>query len=297
MILTQLTYFEALAREQHFGRAAASCYVSTSTLSEAIRKLETEVGFPLVNRGKSAFQGITDEGRIVLGYARRILAEERSLTQDLTHRRGNLQATVRFGTIPSGTDVAADILSALVSAHPGVHVDMVSGLTSEEIITRVRDHELDAGVVHPLTDRRPRRTDGPLTFSPLGTTRFVVAGRPSLLEHLGETVTGVDLESVPLALLSRGMVAREGFDRATTDAGLDITPGAEATSVESLLALAATGSWVAVVPAPAVEATQLASRPLVAPEVRLDLALVRLDSRPTPVLSAAVHDAAAASRG
>lgn len=51
MLLSQLAYFEALAREEHFGRAAESCYVSTSTLSEAIRKLEAEVGFPLVNRG------------------------------------------------------------------------------------------------------------------------------------------------------------------------------------------------------------------------------------------------------
>ena len=40
MLLTQLRYFEALARERHFGRAAASCFVTTSTLSEAIRKLE-----------------------------------------------------------------------------------------------------------------------------------------------------------------------------------------------------------------------------------------------------------------
>lgn len=293
MILTQLTYFEALAREQHFGRAAASCYVSTSTLSESIRKLETEVGFPLVNRGRSAFQGITEEGGIVLGYARRILAEQRSLSQDLAHRRGRLQGTVRFGTIPSGTDCAAEILGGIVDEHPGVDVDLVAGLTSEDIITRVREHELDAGVVHPLSHPR----DEALTFTALGTTRFVLAGHPALLAGVGEQVTGADLQTLPLALLSRGIVAREGFDRAMADAGLDITPGAEATSVESLLALAGTGTWAAVVPAPSVGSTQLVARPLVDPQVRLDLALVRLDSRPAPVLSAAIDTAAGQLRG
>ncbi|CAM5413594.1 LysR family transcriptional regulator [Corynebacterium variabile] len=54
MLLTQLEYFDALARERHFGRAAASCFVTTSTMSEAVRKLEAELGVPLVNRGRSS---------------------------------------------------------------------------------------------------------------------------------------------------------------------------------------------------------------------------------------------------
>jgi DNA-binding transcriptional LysR family regulator len=39
MLFRQLEYFVALAREQHFAKAAQSCYVSQPSLSEAIRKL------------------------------------------------------------------------------------------------------------------------------------------------------------------------------------------------------------------------------------------------------------------
>ena len=37
MTLTELRYVVALAREKHFGRAAAACFVSQPTLSVAIR--------------------------------------------------------------------------------------------------------------------------------------------------------------------------------------------------------------------------------------------------------------------
>ena len=36
MVIRQLVYLAALAREKHFGRAAAACHVSQPTLSAAI---------------------------------------------------------------------------------------------------------------------------------------------------------------------------------------------------------------------------------------------------------------------
>ena len=140
MLLSQLTYFEALARERHFGRAAASCFVTTSTLSEAIRKLEKEVGSPLVNRSHSAFQGLTHEGELVLTYARRITADQRHLEEDLAAARGELSATVRVGVIPAGTGWAARLLDRIAEANPWVRFDLRAGLRSEEIVEGLRAH-------------------------------------------------------------------------------------------------------------------------------------------------------------
>ena len=58
MISRKYLYLIALAREKHFGRAAAACHVSPSTLSAAIRDLETELGVAVVERGKQ-FAGLT----------------------------------------------------------------------------------------------------------------------------------------------------------------------------------------------------------------------------------------------
>ena len=50
MFLRQLEYLTVLARERHFGRAANACQVSQPAPSSAIRKLELELGLPLVHR-------------------------------------------------------------------------------------------------------------------------------------------------------------------------------------------------------------------------------------------------------
>ena len=66
MTLTELRYVVALARERHFGRAAAGCHVSQPTLSVAIRKLEEELGLKLFER-RASHVALTDIGERIVG--------------------------------------------------------------------------------------------------------------------------------------------------------------------------------------------------------------------------------------
>ncbi|MFF2423588.1 LysR family transcriptional regulator [Streptomyces mirabilis] len=61
MLLRQLEYLVALARERHFAHAAAACFVSQPSLSAAIRRLEHELDVPIVRRGRR-YEGLTPEG-------------------------------------------------------------------------------------------------------------------------------------------------------------------------------------------------------------------------------------------
>ena len=63
MLLRQIEYLVALARERHFARAAAACFVSQPALSVSIAKLERELNVTLINRGHN-YQGLTPEGRL-----------------------------------------------------------------------------------------------------------------------------------------------------------------------------------------------------------------------------------------
>lgn len=300
MQFIHLTYFDALAREEHFGRAAHACFVSASTLSQAIRKFEAEVGFPLVRRGRASYQGLTAEGEVVLNYARRILAEQRSLEQDMASRHGTLEGTLRFGTIPAGTEQAATLIAHLTELHPGVKVELIGGLTSEQISSQILNHDLDAGIVHPAeaSGSGAAPETGALHQARLGRTSWAVCGHPEAFGASGAasstaTITGAELAELPLALLRHGTVARREFDRAHAGAGLSVTPGVEASSVELLKALAATGRWLAVVPEHTAPASRWETRRLVEPEVYLELAVARLESRPLPAMSAALDDAVA----
>ena len=82
MISRKYLYLIALAREKHFGRAAAACHISPSTLSAAIRDLEGELGVTIVERGQQ-FSGLTEEGRCVVDYAQRVAATAEGLLQEL----------------------------------------------------------------------------------------------------------------------------------------------------------------------------------------------------------------------
>jgi len=74
MTLAELRYLVAVADLSHFGRAAERCRVTQPTLSSQLRKLEENLGVPLVER-TTRFVTLTPIGKAVVAHARRILEE------------------------------------------------------------------------------------------------------------------------------------------------------------------------------------------------------------------------------
>jgi DNA-binding transcriptional LysR family regulator len=82
MMIRKLEYLIALAKEQHFARAASACHVSQPTLSTALRQLEAELGVVILEPG-ARYRGLTEKGELVLAFARRMAAECEQLHRDL----------------------------------------------------------------------------------------------------------------------------------------------------------------------------------------------------------------------
>ena len=99
MIAKKYLYLIALAKERHFGRAAAACHISPSTLSAAIRDLEQELDVVLVERGQS-FTGLTAEGRQVVEVAQRLAASARDLRDELAKSRAACRDACVWGSFP-----------------------------------------------------------------------------------------------------------------------------------------------------------------------------------------------------
>lgn len=244
MLFRQLEYFVALARERHFARAAAACYVSQPALSEAIRKLERELGVPLVRRGH-AFEGLTPEGDRLVLWARRILADRDALAEEVRALQTGLTGELRIGVIPAASGTLALLTDPFCAAHPLVRVRVETSLRTDDIVERIRRFELDAGIVYA----DGADTDG-LLRTPLYQERHVLLAGTDLLAGRGEDLTWPEALELPMCLLHKGMRGRQILDAALATRGLVATPRLESDSVATLLAHVRTGRWACVVPQP-----------------------------------------------
>ena len=147
MLLRQLEYFVAVARERHFARAAEACYVSQPALSTAIAKLERELNVTLIYRGQN-FEGLTLEGERLVVWAKRMLAEHDGLKAEAAAMRAGISGTLRLGTGPTVSTTTALPVAAFCALHPLAKVTICSRLSSTELLRQLRNFELDAAIAH-----------------------------------------------------------------------------------------------------------------------------------------------------
>lgn len=98
MTLTELRYIVAVARERHFGRAAASCFVSQPTLSVAVKKLEDELSIVLFERSAGDVT-LTPIGEQIVAQAQRVLEEAQTVKQIAQQGKDPLAGSLRLGAI------------------------------------------------------------------------------------------------------------------------------------------------------------------------------------------------------
>jgi DNA-binding transcriptional LysR family regulator len=142
MELRQLRYLVALAEERHFTRAAAREHIAQPALSQQIRRLEDEVGLPLVQRTTRRV-GLTDAGELLVARARRILSELDAAQSELEGLRGVMTGHVSVGAMHTMGPVDLSLALAIFhERHPGVELT-VREQASEELAEMLRADELD----------------------------------------------------------------------------------------------------------------------------------------------------------
>ena len=128
--LKQIRYFDALARELHFGRAADSCAVTQPALSMQIHEMEQNLGLALVERTRSGVQ-LTVKGQEIASRCARILGDVRDLIAYAQHANSVLAGALRLGVIPSVAPyLLPPLLPHLREAYPELerHVRGADGL-------------------------------------------------------------------------------------------------------------------------------------------------------------------------
>ncbi len=242
MNLRHLRYFVVLAHEGHYGHAAKVLHVTQPTLSAAIRQLETEFRAPLVYRSRQRFESLTPEGRQVLAWAQRTLADHAALEDSLAERKGELRGQLRIGVIPTAEPLIAMISGVAHERYPAVTVTALSR-TSAEIERGLEEHTLEAGISYLASVDAPD-----LKCIPLYTERYVLTGATRWLRSYRDGIAWRDAASLPMCLLSRDMQNRSLIDSHFAAAGLVPTQVAETNTLLGVLSHVRSGNWCAVFP-------------------------------------------------
>jgi DNA-binding transcriptional LysR family regulator len=241
VILRQLGYLVALARERHFGRAAAACRVSQPTLLSGVKELETELGVLIVMRGQR-YQGLTPEGQRVLEWAERILSDRDALIQELSEMRGNLHGRLRLSVVPTALPLIVRLTAPFCKKHP--HVAVSATIESSVNIQRALDNfELDVGITYLENEPILRAKSFPLYRE-----RYCLVVPVDGPFRGRGTVSWREAADLALCLLTPDMQNRRIVDAAFHSAGCQPKPQIETNSITNLALHVQTGQWSAVIP-------------------------------------------------
>lgn len=293
-MIAKLEMFIALAREQHFGRAAVSLGITQPTLSTGIRQLEEQLGVKLVQRG-SRFGGLTPEGQRALVWARQIVGDTRRLRDEMRASREGLAGHLRLAVIPTALTWASTLAARFNDRHPRVTFTVLSR-ASADILTMLDDLEIDAGISY--LDNEPL---GRVTTRPLYREAYQLVCREDHPLAGRETLDWASLGSLKLCLLTPEMQNRRIINRQFMEAGVEPVAAIESNSTVVLVSNVLTGDWVTILPTDLAEflaeGKPLSLVPLASDSRAHEVGLIAPWQEPyTPVLQALLDEARKLSR-
>jgi DNA-binding transcriptional LysR family regulator len=288
-VIDKLEYLMALAREQHFGRAADNCGVTQPTLSAGIKQLEALLGVMLVQRG-SRYIGLTPEGERTLDWARRIVGDARSMRQELKTLKFGLSGQLNIAAIPTGLAIVESLTTPFREKHPDVRFS-VHSRTSIEILNMLENLEIDAGISY--LDNEPL---GRVSTIPLYQERYRLVTSANSPLGRRDKVTWKEVGDIPLCLLTPDMQNRRIIDGLLRRAGADPQPTLVSNSMIVLFSHVRTGQWASIMPLKIAETLGLTDTiraiPIVEPEAVHTVGLLVPQREPlTPLTAALVAEA------
>lgn len=241
--LRQLRYFNALARQGHFGRAAEACAISQPALSMQIKDLEDALGGVLLERSPRQV-ALTTFGEEAAPRVRDILRLVDELEDLARASRDRLAGRLRIGMIPTiAPYLLPEVIGNLTRMHPELDIHVRETLTPK-LIEELADGRLDTAIV-ALPVSEPSLVEVAL-FS----EHFLLV-RPG--EDEGKPVPSSKmLRTMRLLLLEEGHCFR---DQALSFCNMQSSPPREvldASSLSTLVQMVSAGIGVTLIPEMAV---------------------------------------------
>lgn len=232
----KLHLLRELAQRGTIAAVAEAANFTPSAISQQLSALEREAGTPLLERTGRAV-ALTPAGRVLVEHAHAVLEELERASAALAAMSGGPSGPLRIGAFPSAARVLLpSALAELTRAHPALE-PMVAEIDPADVSAALRAGELDVALVHEY-DFVPPVVDLGISTEPLFEEPMYLTGRPSIR----------DARDDPWIMSKPGTLCHTMAIRACQAVGFDPRVHHHVDDFDTVLALAAAGQGVALVP-------------------------------------------------
>ncbi|GAA4622269.1 LysR substrate-binding domain-containing protein [Actinoallomurus vinaceus] len=227
----QLEYFQAVARELHFTRAAGALRIAQPALSQQIRKLERQLGVVLFERDNHRV-ALTEAGSALLERADRILSDLGAVEDEMRGWAGGTRGRIRLGVARGLISGMSRLLAEFCTAYPGIEMRFRE-MTTGEMVEGLLAGQLDVATVAEVPQNEPRLAARPLGEEPLvlivapdapprhaTPAALTDAASPGTAFAPGGQARVAELGDLDLVTYAAGSVVREVVAGALADAGV-----------------------------------------------------------------------------
>lgn len=241
MEFRQLEFFLAVAQAGSVTSAARNLHVAQPSLSQALHRLEREVGVTLFERVGRGMR-ITAAGEALLGPAKRIMRERDDAKAAVAAVAGLSGGRITIASLPSLTvDPLPVMVGRFRDQYPLVRVKITEAQRLEQVVEQVEQGACDLGAASTPVH------SGDLVVHEVGTQRLVLLV-PSGYPASADAVSLAEMAEMPFVCGPVGGSSRTALEEAMRTAGLAPNIVVEAESTEAIVPLVVARNGVALVP-------------------------------------------------
>ncbi len=147
MDLKQLRALVTVAETGNVTKASALLSIVQPAISRQLRMLEEDLGAELFTRGRQGMV-LTESGRTMVEYARRILNEVARAKAEIRPQRGTVSGIVTIGLLASTSDLlAVSLFKAVAEKFPGIRLRILSGYAGH-LMSWLESGDVDAALLY-----------------------------------------------------------------------------------------------------------------------------------------------------
>lgn len=214
MDIKQLEIFVRIVEARSFSKAADALSITQPTASGHMQALEEDLGITLLDRlGREVVP--TKAGKLLYGYARKILSLRDEASQALHQLMGHMKGELTIGgsNIP-GEYLLPGIIHLFRAEYPEIRLILKIGDTSE-IVSAVLGDECELGIVGYNSGEKK------LDYRAFGKDELVIVSAPDFHLKKLPAMTAKDLANIPFVMRERGSGSRMTIEKGLLEMGID----------------------------------------------------------------------------